>query len=98
MHRAAWPSGLGKGLQSPVHRFDSGRRLQQADQRQRWSAFGFGQQVLARDAGHVPRSAVYGGRVCVNWVAVGEALRMLTFLIVLVFISIAGEIAYLNRN
>ena len=24
---AAWPSGLGKGLQSPVHRFDSGRRL-----------------------------------------------------------------------
>ena len=25
---AAWPSGLGKGLQSPVHRFDSGRRLQ----------------------------------------------------------------------
>ena len=26
---AAWPSGLGKGLQSPVRRFDSGRRLQQ---------------------------------------------------------------------
>src|SRR5437763_15730340 len=26
---AAWPSGLGKGLQSPVHRFDSGRRLHQ---------------------------------------------------------------------
>ena len=25
--KAAWPSGLGKGLQSPVHRFDSGRRL-----------------------------------------------------------------------
>ena len=25
---AAWPSGLGKGLQSPVHRFDSGRRLE----------------------------------------------------------------------
>ena len=25
--RAAWPSGLGRGLQSPVHRFDSGRRL-----------------------------------------------------------------------
>lgn len=27
IHWAAWPSGLGKGLQSPVHRFDSGRRL-----------------------------------------------------------------------
>ena len=26
--RAAWPSGLGKGLQSPVQRFDSARRLQ----------------------------------------------------------------------
>ncbi len=26
-YQAAWPSGLGKGLQSPVHRFDSGRRL-----------------------------------------------------------------------
>ncbi len=24
---AAWPSGLGKGLQSPVQRFDSARRL-----------------------------------------------------------------------
>ena len=27
--KAAWPSGLGKGLQSPVQRFDSARRLQQ---------------------------------------------------------------------
>ena len=26
--RAAWPSGLGKGLQSPVQRFDSARRLE----------------------------------------------------------------------
>lgn len=25
---AAWPSGLGRGLQSPVRRFDSARRLQ----------------------------------------------------------------------
>ena len=25
--RATWPSGLGSGLQSRVHRFDSGRRL-----------------------------------------------------------------------
>ena len=25
---AAWPSGLGKGLQSPAQRFDSARRLQ----------------------------------------------------------------------
>src|SRR5579872_1971994 len=25
--RAAWPSGLGRGLQSPVRRFDSARRL-----------------------------------------------------------------------
>jgi hypothetical protein len=25
---AAWPSGLGRGLQSPVPRFESGRRLQ----------------------------------------------------------------------
>ena len=25
--RAAWPSGLGKGLQSPLPQFDSGRRL-----------------------------------------------------------------------
>ena len=25
---ATWPSGLGTGLQNPVHRFDSGRRLQ----------------------------------------------------------------------
>jgi len=25
---AAWPSGLGNGLQSRVRRFDSGRRLQ----------------------------------------------------------------------
>ena len=24
---ASWPSGLGKGLQSPVRRFDSARRL-----------------------------------------------------------------------
>ena len=24
---ATWPSGLGTGLQNPVHRFDSGRRL-----------------------------------------------------------------------
>ena len=24
---AAWPSGLGRGLQSPVRRFDSARRL-----------------------------------------------------------------------
>ena len=28
LDRAAWPSGLGKGLQSPVPPFDSGRRLQ----------------------------------------------------------------------
>ncbi len=28
LDRAAWPSGLGKGLQSPVPQFDSGRRLQ----------------------------------------------------------------------
>ena len=26
--RAAWPSGPGKGLQSPLQRFDSARRLQ----------------------------------------------------------------------
>ena len=26
-HAAAWPSGLGRGLQSPVRRFDSARRL-----------------------------------------------------------------------
>ena len=24
---ATWPSGLGTGLQNPLHRFDSGRRL-----------------------------------------------------------------------
>ena len=24
---APWPSGLGTGLQNPIHRFDSGRRL-----------------------------------------------------------------------
>lgn len=29
--RAAWPSGLGKGLQSPVHGFDSHRRLSLPD-------------------------------------------------------------------
>jgi hypothetical protein len=25
--QATWPSGLGTGLQNPLHRFDSGRRL-----------------------------------------------------------------------
>ena len=29
---AAWPSGLGRGLQSPVRRFDSARRLQSKHQ------------------------------------------------------------------
>ena len=33
---ATWPSGLGTGLQNPVHRFDSGRRLETVyTQRQR---------------------------------------------------------------
>jgi hypothetical protein len=27
---AAWPSGLGRGLQSPVRRFDSARRLKES--------------------------------------------------------------------
>ena len=26
-HQATWPSGLGEGLQNPLPRFDSGRRL-----------------------------------------------------------------------
>ncbi len=30
--QAAWPSGLGRGLQSPVRRFDSARRLQLKDE------------------------------------------------------------------
>lgn len=30
--QAAWPSGLGRGLQSPVRRFDSDRRLQRVQE------------------------------------------------------------------
>ena len=33
---AAWPSGLGKGLQSPAQRFDSARRLSMAPPSAEW--------------------------------------------------------------
>ena len=46
--RAAWPSGLGKGLQSPVQRFDSARRLGPPGQLNCWSGAISGQPGTQR--------------------------------------------------
>ena len=48
--RATWPSGLGSGLQSRVHRFDSGRRL--------WT----GLRISNGPVGFRCASSIFGGR------------------------------------